>query len=40
MKNSYYDGPVKDRGLSEEELEKEIKKEQELSDSLNSWEEL
>lgn len=40
MNNSYYDGPVKDRGLPEEKLEEEIKKEQELSDSLDSWEEL
>lgn len=38
MNKTYYDGPVKNTDRSLEELEKDIQKEKERCEKLNSWE--
>lgn len=38
MSKKYYDGPVKDTERSLEELEKDIEKEKERCENMNSWE--
>lgn len=40
MKDSYYDGPVRDSGRTLEEIEKDIQEEKERCAKLSSWDEI
>ena len=40
MKDSYYDGPVRYRGRTLEEIEKDIQEEKERCAKLSSWDEI
>ena len=35
---TYYDGPVKDSGRTPEEIEKDIQREKERCNKMNTWE--